>query len=351
MQELVKYEAACRAIADAKAVDEVKSVMDKSKALALYARQAKNKGLEIDAAEIRMRAERRLGEMIVNQKETVGLNRGAADGGKRESPRGAFTEPRNTLPKLADVGIDKKLSSTAQKMAAVPEEKFEEMVGEWRERVAQENQRVTLNLLREGDKAQRRAEKEQTLAGKIAALPDQKFGVILTDPPWTFEVRSDKGLDRSASNHYPTMTIDDIINLDVPSIAADNCILFMWATSPLLPDALSVMSAWGFEYKSHCVWVKDKIGTGYWFRSQHEILLIGTKGRIPAPVPGTQWSSIVHAPVGVHSEKPATFHEMVEHYFPTLPKLEMHCRGKGRPNWATWGLEAENEENIYDDHQ
>ena len=349
MQELVKYEAACRAIADAKAVDEVKTVMDKAVALKLYAHQAKNRGLEIDAAEIRMRAERRLGEMITTQKETVGLNKGAAGGGKKESPRGPYVEPRDTLPKLADVGIDKRLSSRAQKMAAVPEAKFEEMIDEWRGAVQKENERVTTNLLREGDKAQRRAEKEQALAGKIAALPEQKFGVILTDPPWTFEVRSDKGLDRSASNHYPTMTLDDIAELDVPSIAADDCILFMWATSPLLPEAIQIMSHWGFEYKSHCIWVKDKIGTGYWFRSQHEILLIGTKGKVPAPAPGTQWSSIVHAPVGNHSEKPKTFHEMIEHYFPNLPKLEMHCRGTGRDGWAVWGLEAENEESIYDE--
>jgi len=348
MQELVKYEAACRAIADAKAVDEVKTVMDKAVALKLYAHQAKNRDLEIDAAEIRMRAERRLGEMIVTQKETVGLNKGAAAGGKKEGPRGAYVEPRDTLPKLSDVGIDKRLSSRAQKIAAVTADKFEEMVDDWRGRVQQENERITVNLLREGDKAQRRAEKEQALAGKIAALPDQKFGVILTDPPWTFEVRSDKGLDRSASNHYPTMTIEDIANLDVPSIAADDCVLFMWATSPLLPDALAVMAEWGFTYKSHCIWVKDKIGTGYWFRSQHEILLIGTKGNVPAPAPGTQWSSIVHAPVGSHSEKPATFHEMIEHYFPTLPRLEMHCRGAPRDGWAGWGLETDNEESIYE---
>ena len=222
------------------------------------------------------------------------------------------------------------------------------MVGEWRDRVQKENERVTTNLLREGDKAQRRAEKEMALAGKIASLPEQKFGVILTDPPWTFEVYSDKGLDRSASNHYPTMTIDDIINLDVPSIAADDCILFMWATSPLLPDALAVMSAWGFTYKTNCVWVKDKIGTGYWYRSQHEILLVGTKGNIPAPAPGTQASSVIIAPVGEHSAKPDWVHTVIEQYFPNLPKLEMHCRGTGRDGWAVWGLEAEIEESIYE---
>ena len=64
--------------------------------------------------------------------------------------------------------------------------------------------------------------------------------------------------------------------------------LFLWATAPMLPQALEVMAAWGFKYKSHMVWVKDRTGTGYWFRNAHELLLVGTKGRIPAPAPGMQ---------------------------------------------------------------
>lgn len=343
MQELVRYEAACRAIADAKAVDEVKQVADKAAAMQAYARQAKNKELEIDAAEIRMRAVRRLGEMIKVQKDTVGLNKGAAAGGTRESLRGPIVEPRESPPKLSEVGIDKKLSSQAQKMAAVPEEKFEEMIDEWRGVVQKENERVTTNLLREGDKAQRRAEKEQALAGKIAALPDQKFGVILADPPWKFEVRSDRGLDRSAENHYPTMTTEDICRLEVPEIAADDCILFMWATTPMLLDAVEAMLSWGFEYKSHVIWVKDKNGTGYWFRNRHELLLVGTRGNVPAPAMGTQWPSVVDAPVGEHSAKPEIFHELIEQYFPTLPKLEMNRRGAARAGWMGWGLEYDGE--------
>ena len=76
---------------------------------------------------------------------------------------------------------------------------------------------------------------------------------------------------------------------DVPSIAADDCVLFLWATSPMLPQALEVMKAWGFAYVSGAVWVKDRIGTGYWFRNRHELLLVGTRGNVPAPAMGTQW--------------------------------------------------------------
>jgi len=113
----------------------------------------------------------------------------------------------------------------------------------------------------------------------------------------------------------------------------------MWATAPMLPQALEVMRARGFEYRSQCVWVKDKAGTGYWFRNQHEPLLVGTKGNVPAPAPGTQYSSVIHAPVGRHSEKPACFAEMIEELFPNTPALEMFAR-EPRLGWDVWGNEV-----------
>lgn len=103
--DLVKYDAACRALADAKTQDEVKDIRDKAEAMRAYARQAKNRQLEIDAAEIRMRAERRLGELIRAQKDTVGLHEGG-----RPSKTGSSMAPV-LRPTLADAGIDKKLSS------------------------------------------------------------------------------------------------------------------------------------------------------------------------------------------------------------------------------------------------
>lgn len=136
MTALMRYDAACRALAEAKTFDEVKDLHSKSQAIQAYAKQAKNKTLEIDAAEIRMRAERRLGEMLAQTPKNKG-----------QILRGEKMEPREEIPTLAEIGIDKKLSGRAQKIAAVPEEKFESMVSEWRDRVAVENERVTANLL------------------------------------------------------------------------------------------------------------------------------------------------------------------------------------------------------------
>jgi N6-adenosine-specific RNA methylase IME4 len=111
----------------------------------------------------------------------------------------------------------------------------------------------------------------------------------------------------------------------------------------MLSQALSVMTAWGFTLRSHAVWAKDKSGsgTGYWFRNKHETLLVGVKGDVPAPAPGTQWESLIHAPVAGHSVKPERFLEMVEAYFPTVPKIELNRRGPPRPGWDAWGNEVE----------
>src|SRR5262249_10214287 len=117
--ELVRYDRACHALAEAKRIDEVKSIRDKAVAMAAYARQAKNHELEADAVEIRMRATRRLDQLRAEQKETVGLNRGAAAGGKKTAPRGVLKTPRDLRPTLAAQGIDKNLAKLARVLGAM----------------------------------------------------------------------------------------------------------------------------------------------------------------------------------------------------------------------------------------
>jgi N6-adenosine-specific RNA methylase IME4 len=189
-----------------------------------------------------------------------------------------------------------------------------------------------------------RATREVTLAGAIKALPQKRYGVILADPEWRFEPWSRQtGLDRAADNHYPTSCTEVIAARPVPTIAHDHAVLFLWATVPMLPHALLVMEAWGFDYRSHQAWVKDKPGTGYWFRNMHELLLVGIKGsKVPAPAPGQNWPSVVEAPVAEHSAKPVAFIEMIERLYPNLPKIELNARRR-RDGWDAWGLEAPTE--------
>jgi N6-adenosine-specific RNA methylase IME4 len=521
LAELGYYDQARALLTKAKAVDEVKAILDKTVALKEYARRASDRTGEIDFAEIRFHAERRLGEMIAAQKQTVGLNAGTRGQLKGRDASGAAEKaaPEDTRPTLADVGITSKLSSHSQKMAAIPEEQFQARIDSWREEMAAGQTRVTMDLMRigaEAEKAERRETRERVLGGiqlaqpvrpgfgwdrqpsdnalnvgkaaehlvcadalmrgyeaflsgqgapydliiekdgrlfkiqvkgaqaprnvnskglnarvaysfcalrrgkegegprltkqdadivacvaldtlRIAYLPvfecsstiqlepeivadngytrtyerpigdypldaavarvisenhytelqktfppfpRKRYGVILADPPWSFATYSDKGMDRSADNHYPTLDVGTLCGIGPFVPAADDCALFLWATVPMLPDALKVMKAWGFDYKSSLVWVKDRVGTGYWFRNQHELLLVGTRGdRLPAPAMGTQFSSVIEAPVGEHSEKPDVFYTIIETYFPTLPKIELNAR-RARAGWTAWGLEA-----------
>ena len=192
---------------------------------------------------------------------------------------------------------------------------------------------------RTAEKKVRRAERERTLAARQRALPAKRYGVIYADPEWDFSVWSEAGKDRAAENHYPVSAENDIVLRPVATIAAADSVLWLWATVPMLLAALRVMAHWGYTYKSQWVWEKDRPGTGYWNRNRHEILLLGTRGAIPAPAPGTQWDSVVSAPIGEHSEKPAIFYELIEEYFPNLPKIELNARA-ARPGWDRWGYEA-----------
>jgi N6-adenosine-specific RNA methylase IME4 len=184
----------------------------------------------------------------------------------------------------------------------------------------------------------RRCQREQELAegtkSASEALGKKLYGVIYADPPWLYENKPMGDVARAVEEHYPTMSLDEIKAVPIP--AAKDCVLFLWATVPLLPEALAVMTAWGFTYKSMITWVKDKWGIGYWVRSQCEHLLIGTRGNIPAPAPGDQLPAKIDAPRLGHSEKPAVFAEHIARLFPNVPKLEMFAREK-RDGWDVWG--------------
>ena len=189
----------------------------------------------------------------------------------------------------------------------------------------------------------RRAERERVLGAKITALPTKKFGVIVADPEWHDDVYSEEtGYSRHASLHYTTSDTESIKARRVADIAAEDCVLFLWSTNQHLDDAIDVLRAWGFEYASQYIWRKPSPGLGYWNRSVHEVLLIGTRGNIPCPAPGTQKESVIDAPRGEHSEKPEVFMQMIEDYFPTLPKIELNAR-KARKGWSCWGNEAPQE--------
>jgi N6-adenosine-specific RNA methylase IME4/ParB-like chromosome segregation protein Spo0J len=171
---------------------------------------------------------------------------------------------------------------------------------------------------------------------KAPPLPNDPVELIYADPPWQ---SANPGSRWSPEHHYPTMPQDEIKRLPVP--AAEDAVLFLWAVSALLPEAIEVMRAWGFEYRSNIVWDKLSIGLGVWVRHEHELLLIGRRGKYSPPEESLRIRSIVRARRGRHSEKPKRFYELIEQMYPHADKLELFARGKPRAGWAAWGNETE----------
>jgi N6-adenosine-specific RNA methylase IME4 len=170
------------------------------------------------------------------------------------------------------------------------------------------------------------------------ALPEGRYRVVLVDAPWRYDF-AETG-SRQVENQYGTLPLDDIKAYPVP--AAEDSVLFLWAAAPKLREALEVMEAWGFEYKTHFVWDKEKIGMGYWCRGQHELLLVGTRGNFAPPEPSRRFSSMIRAPRGRHSAKPTAVYELIEAMWPDFgerERAELFARTKRR-GWTVFGNEV-----------
>ncbi|WP_417790681.1 MT-A70 family methyltransferase [Terasakiella pusilla] len=173
-------------------------------------------------------------------------------------------------------------------------------------------------------------------------FPTQKYGVIYADPPWQFKTYSEKGLVKSPQAHYQCETLGDIKSIPVGQAALDDSVLYMWATFPMLPQAVELMDAWGFKYKSGGAWHKKTkhgktaFGTGYIFRSAAELFLVGTRGKPSTNNRSTR--NIIEAQVREHSRKPDCTYDLIENLFDG-PYLELFAR-QTRPGWDAWGNEV-----------
>jgi N6-adenosine-specific RNA methylase IME4 len=332
MGELALYDAARSALSSALRIDEVQQVRDQAERMRLYARQANDRGLMADAMEIQLRAERRLGELLIEAKAQ----------GQIVAHRHKRSEGEQfPVVRLAEAGIGRKLSMKAQQLAEVPEAAFETVLERAREKI-EVGRAVLVNPAKDfstHDKQLRRKIREAQLGARQRALPAKQYGVIYADPEWPFATWSEAGKGRAAENHYPTSLLPVIASRPVERIAAADCALFLWITRPLLPAGLAVLEAWGFAYVTSFIWDKVEAGTGYWARDNAEILLLGRRGDIPCPAMGTQYPALVAERKRGHSVKPEWAAAMIEAYFPHLPKIELNARAH-RPGWDAWGLEA-----------
>jgi N6-adenosine-specific RNA methylase IME4 len=181
-----------------------------------------------------------------------------------------------------------------------------------------------------------RAKRDAELSEQVIDLTGlDKFQILYVDPPWRYDHSATSA--REIENHYPTMSHEEICDLQVP--ADDDAVLFMWVTNPKLDEGLEVLRAWGFDYRTNMVWVKDKIGMGYYARSRHELLLIARKGSGPIPDDDRRPDSVVTATRGKHSAKPDEVYDLIEAMYPHMPKVELFAR-RPREGWAAWGNQA-----------
>lgn len=186
---------------------------------------------------------------------------------------------------------------------------------------------------------------------------DKKYNIIYADPAWSY---NDKSMNRGgAERHYDTMSIEDIKILPINDISAENSVLFIWATFPMLQEALDVIKAWGFTYKTIGFnWVKtNKLtnvnqtsflptesfdvfwGMGNWTRSNSEVCLLAVKGK-PIKI-NSDVHSVVYAPISKHSKKPDEVRDRIVRLVGDLPRVELFARQKTE-GWDIWGNELDN---------
>ena len=191
--------------------------------------------------------------------------------------------------------------------------------------------------------AQRQIKKAQ-VADKVAALPAGKYRVIYADPPWKYNDTQGGSISDSygaAEKHYPSMSLSELSALPIPDLSQDHAVLFLWATSPLLPDALKLGDAWGFKYKAAFIWDKVKHNMGHYNSVRHELLLICTKGSCTPDVVQLFDSVQSIERTHKHSEKPEEFRTIIDTLYPHGPRIELFRRGAAPSGWTVWGNEVE----------
>lgn len=164
-----------------------------------------------------------------------------------------------------------------------------------------------------------------------------KYDILLADPPFRYESGTCDPKD-SIETKYETMHLNDLKSMwfMIHELAAKDCILYMWAMPPKLTEAVELMNAWGFRFRSSAVWDKLSIGLGYWFRQQHESILVGIRGRPHPPEKEFRVSSIFNGKRGKHSEKPHSLHHMIDVAYPDKRKIELFAE-QLYFGWDAWG--------------
>lgn len=321
---LANISEARRLLASTTDLSEVKAIRDKAEAVRKY-RQVSGESMKAQnhAAEIRLMAERRAGELLTVMEKSQG-------------GRPTKTSSTVSVVSLADMGVSHKQSSRWQTLARVPEHLFAARIEELQ---AAEKEVTTKEFLKMAVRQPATTEKQsveqpQGVVASLDELSGQKFGTIYADPPWQYGNQATRA---STDNHYDTMTVANIAAMPVASLVADDAHLHLWTTNGFLFEAKEIIEAWGFTYKSCFVWVKTQMGIGNYWRVSHEFLLLGVRGSAPfAAKDEKSWGEYRR---GKHSAKPEEIRHSIERCSPG-PRLEIFGRSPVE-GWMVMGNQVE----------
>lgn len=308
---LVHLNQARQALAFAKSIHDVKDIRDRAEALRAYASQA-GMGLEMqnECAEIKLRAERRAGELLAEQ--------------VRAGNPQLF---HHVTIGLEELGITRIQSHRWQLETSVPGDIFERYIAEVN---AQRDELTSIGLIRLALRL-RKEERAPTVP-----LPDQKYRCIVIDPPWPIEKRLRSARPNQLEVDYAVMSIDEIMAFPLPELACkDGCHVYLWTTHRFLPVAFEVMEYWGVRYECLLTWIKETGYTPYTWMYSTEHCLFGRVGSLPLLRVGKRLD--FEAPAREHSRKPDKFYDLVKHVSPA-PRIDVFSREK-RDGFEQYGNE------------
>lgn len=321
---LIRLEKLKNELARVTDLDQARDIRDKAEAIRIYTKAAGD-SLEMQnrCAEIKLRAERRLGELL---QSIDGFGRG----------KKSVT--------VTDFDIDHNQSKRWQRIASIPDKQFDHFVTSLQASGKEITTAAALRIARQIENEHRNnGMKKRSKVCRIddlnkAAKQGHRFHTIYADPPWKYGNQSTRA---ATDNHYPTMTVEEISALPVESLCHDEAVLLLWTTNGFLVEALTqVIPAWGFEFKSSMIWCKPQMGIGNYVRLSHEFLLIASRGGMRTN--GKNQISWIEHPRERHSAKPDRFRTIVEQ-MTINPRLELFAR-EARPGWSAWGNQIDRQQ-------
>lgn len=310
-QTIVKMEQANRLLAECKTVPEAKYYHDMAEAGRQFARM-NHLGLEAvnNAAEFKLRTERRLGDLLKQMAENGERETRGGDRKSKQSP------DASTLM-LNDIGVSKNQSSRWQTMAEVPEEQFEKFVAETKADKAELTSAGVIRLARHNEQA--------AIEPRPILFPTSQFSTIVVDPPWPIEKIAREVRPNQAALDYPTMSLDEISALPVSPLCFDDCHLYLWTTERFLPSAFGILETWGFRYIFTMVWRKPGGYQPFGLPQYNcEFVLFGRRGSLNFD-DTKNFFTCFEAPRREHSRKPDEFYDLVRRVSPG-PRLDMFSR-------------------------